>query len=123
MATHPNWVVEVPDELDVCIAQRHFEEALVLLEKGKEYILSCKPTSPQFDDALSDIRQKVRVFCYLFGFSNNVYMRTSASIYSWCKIRYQLTFYTVNFLFLFHNSLTDVTCNVQIYSHQIYQFN
>ncbi|XP_043461106.1 exocyst complex component 8 [Leptopilina heterotoma] len=41
----PEWVVEVPEDLDSCIAQRHFEEAYHLLEKAKNYLDSAHATS------------------------------------------------------------------------------
>ncbi|XP_003739493.1 exocyst complex component 8 [Galendromus occidentalis] len=33
----PEWLIELPDELDVCIAERNFEQAVELLQKVKEY--------------------------------------------------------------------------------------
>ena len=32
----PEWVQELPEDLDVCIAQRHFEEAYDLLQKAQQ---------------------------------------------------------------------------------------
>ncbi|KAJ8870871.1 hypothetical protein PR048_027172 [Dryococelus australis] len=34
----PEWLLEVPEDLDVCIAQRHFEEAYNLLGKAGEFL-------------------------------------------------------------------------------------
>ncbi|XP_006607261.1 exocyst complex component 8 [Apis dorsata] len=34
----PEWILEVAEDLDSCIAQRHFEEAYSLLEKAKTYL-------------------------------------------------------------------------------------
>lgn len=56
-SVHPDWLLEVPEELDVCVAQRHFEEALALLHKAKEYILQNKDN--QSDHTLADIERKV----------------------------------------------------------------
>lgn len=56
---HPDWFLEVPEELDVCVAQRHFEEALVLLQKAKEYISQHKDN--QSDHVLIDMERKVRI--------------------------------------------------------------
>lgn len=52
---HPEWVLEVPEELDVYIAQRQFENALNLLQKAKEYI----EKNEQLDHILIDIQRKV----------------------------------------------------------------
>ncbi|XP_076355366.1 exocyst complex component Exo84 isoform X2 [Tachypleus tridentatus] len=35
----PDWLVELPENLDVCIAQRDFEEAVNLVKKGNEHFL------------------------------------------------------------------------------------
>lgn len=60
--------MEVPEELDVCVAQRHFEEALALLHKAKEYISQHKDN--QSDHVLVDIERKVRKrFLCLVGLS------------------------------------------------------
>ncbi|XP_015601333.1 exocyst complex component 8 [Cephus cinctus] len=50
----PEWLLEVTEDLDSCIAQRHFEEAHNLLEKAKAYLSEVQIT-PQ----LSDIKSKV----------------------------------------------------------------
>nr|CAG4643760.1 EOG090X021B [Lepidurus arcticus] len=39
----PEWVLEVSDDLDVCIAQRDVEEAVALLEKSKHFWDSATP--------------------------------------------------------------------------------
>ena len=31
----PDWLIELPDELDVCIAERSFEQGVELLHKGR----------------------------------------------------------------------------------------
>ncbi|CAH1133128.1 unnamed protein product [Ceutorhynchus assimilis] len=36
--THPDWFLDIPDELDVCIAQRQFEDAVNHINKSKTYI-------------------------------------------------------------------------------------
>lgn len=36
----PDWLTELPEDLDVCIAQRDFEEAVNLIERGQEYLRS-----------------------------------------------------------------------------------
>ncbi|XP_020280236.1 exocyst complex component 8 [Pseudomyrmex gracilis] len=50
----PEWVLEVAEDLDSCIAQRHFEEAYSLLEKAKIYLKDATPTP-----LLTDIQTKV----------------------------------------------------------------
>ncbi|XP_018404008.1 PREDICTED: exocyst complex component 8 isoform X2 [Cyphomyrmex costatus] len=42
--TPPEWVLEVAEDLDSCIAQRHFNEAYVLLEKAKDYLRDVQST-------------------------------------------------------------------------------
>ncbi|KAH0953533.1 hypothetical protein HN011_010637 [Eciton burchellii] len=50
----PEWVLEVAEDLDSCIAQRHFEEAYSLLEKAKTYLKEANPTL-----LLTEIQTKV----------------------------------------------------------------
>lgn len=38
VTSHPEWVCEVAEDLDVLVAQRHFEEALTLLSSAREYV-------------------------------------------------------------------------------------
>ncbi|CAL7942764.1 unnamed protein product [Xylocopa violacea] len=38
------WMLEVAEDLDSCIAQRHYEEAYCLLEKAKAYLKDAQPT-------------------------------------------------------------------------------
>ncbi|OQR71546.1 exocyst complex component 8-like [Tropilaelaps mercedesae] len=33
----PDWLIDLPDDLDVCIAERNFEQAVKLLQKAQEY--------------------------------------------------------------------------------------
>lgn len=57
--THTDWFLEIPEELDVCVAQRHFEEALNLLQKAKDYISQHKEKDHHGDHVLIDIERKV----------------------------------------------------------------
>ncbi|KAK9295218.1 hypothetical protein QLX08_010370 [Tetragonisca angustula] len=50
----PEWMLEVAEDLDSCIAQRHFEEAYGLLEKAKAYLKDAQSTP-----LLLEIRSKV----------------------------------------------------------------
>ncbi|XP_032676517.1 exocyst complex component 8 [Odontomachus brunneus] len=50
----PEWVLEVAEDLDSCIAQRHFEEAYSLLEKAKTYLKDAQSTL-----LLTEIQTKV----------------------------------------------------------------
>lgn len=50
----PEWVLEVAEDLDSCIAQRHFEEAYSLLEKAKAYLKDAQPIP-----LLTEIQTKV----------------------------------------------------------------
>lgn len=45
----PEWLLEVTEDLDSCMAQRHFEEAFNLLEKTKNYLKDVQPT-PQLNE-------------------------------------------------------------------------
>lgn len=54
IAELPEWLLELPEDLDVCIAQRHFEDAYALLQKANQFTF---PTSK--DPQLLDIRRKV----------------------------------------------------------------
>nr|CAD7420394.1 unnamed protein product [Timema poppensis] len=51
----PEWLLEVPEDLDVCIAQRHFEEAFNLLERAQDYFN--KSSDNNKDPVLTDIRR------------------------------------------------------------------
>ncbi|KAL1491069.1 hypothetical protein ABEB36_011722 [Hypothenemus hampei] len=55
---HPEWFLDIPDELDVCIAQRQFEEAVNYLNKAQMYI-NKTTDHQQIDMALTEIREKV----------------------------------------------------------------
>lgn len=51
----PGWLTEAPDDLDVAIALRHFEEAYTLIQNSEEYF---KANSD--NPALEDIKSKVQ---------------------------------------------------------------
>ncbi|KAK2581389.1 hypothetical protein KPH14_005073 [Odynerus spinipes] len=51
----PEWVLEVAEDLDSCIAQRHFEDAYSLLERARIYLKDTTPTP-----LLSEINAKVQ---------------------------------------------------------------
>jgi len=51
----PEWLVEVPEDLDVCIAQRHFEEAYNLLKRAREFL----DKNTNADPVITDIKRKV----------------------------------------------------------------
>lgn len=53
----PEWVLEVPEDLDSCIAQRHFEEAYHLLEKAKAYLADAHPT-PHLTEMKTKIHER-----------------------------------------------------------------
>ncbi|XP_043290134.1 exocyst complex component 8 [Venturia canescens] len=50
----PEWLMEVAEDLDSCMAQRHFEEAYSLLERAKTYLKEAQSTPD-----LNQIRNKV----------------------------------------------------------------
>lgn len=39
----PDWLVDLPDDLDICIAERNFEQAVRLLQKGRVYTPVAQP--------------------------------------------------------------------------------
>ncbi|XP_044743188.1 exocyst complex component 8 [Chrysoperla carnea] len=57
----PEWVLEVAEELDVLLAQRHHEEALELLERAQEFITNLKTPDHSLDNKILDIKQKMDV--------------------------------------------------------------
>lgn len=59
MNVHPEWFTEAPEEMDVLVAQRHFEEALSLLQKTRDYITQVKGDQP--DHILNDTERKVNI--------------------------------------------------------------
>ncbi|KAJ1524811.1 hypothetical protein ONE63_009682 [Megalurothrips usitatus] len=54
VAELPEWLLELPEDLDVCIAQRHFEDAYLLLQKANQFSF---PSNK--DPHLLEIRRKV----------------------------------------------------------------
>ncbi|OAD57875.1 Exocyst complex component 8 [Eufriesea mexicana] len=52
----PEWMLEVAEDLDSCIAQRHFEEAYSLLEKAKAYLKDAQmtPLLPEIQSKVND---------------------------------------------------------------------
>ena len=48
------WLVELPEDLDMCIAQRDFETAVSLVEKGRSYLIDFPETT-----ALKENRNKI----------------------------------------------------------------
>lgn len=57
---HPEWFMDIPEELDVCVAQRHFEDALTFLQKAKDYINQFVAANTQPDQVVIDIQRKVK---------------------------------------------------------------
>lgn len=53
---HPEWFLDIPDELDVFIAQRQFEDAVNYLNKVENYIKKFGNTA---DQTMTDIQKKV----------------------------------------------------------------
>lgn len=53
--------MEVPEDLDVFVAQRHFEDALNLLNRAKEYIAQHATKAEYQDTILHDIQRKVEL--------------------------------------------------------------
>lgn len=53
------WIQELPEDLDVCIAQRDFEGAVDLLDKLNEY-LKDQPVTPKVKELRSKVEERVR---------------------------------------------------------------
>ncbi|KAG5846619.1 hypothetical protein ANANG_G00116900 [Anguilla anguilla] len=53
------WIQELPEDLDVCIAQRDFEGAVDLLDKLNEY-LKDQPVSPRVKELRGKVDERVR---------------------------------------------------------------
>ncbi|XP_014219033.1 exocyst complex component 8 [Copidosoma floridanum] len=49
----PDWLIEVIEDLDSCIAQRHFEDAIDLLKKSEEYLDNSRDSMELYDIKLS----------------------------------------------------------------------
>lgn len=45
----PEWVLELPEELDQAIAQRNFEEAVALVDSGREFF-DMSPKTPAYSE-------------------------------------------------------------------------
>ncbi|XP_030749677.1 exocyst complex component 8 [Sitophilus oryzae] len=56
---HPEWFLDVADELDVCIAQRHFEDAANYLQKAQNYITKITVQNGELDHVIIDVKKKV----------------------------------------------------------------
>ncbi|XP_043260267.1 exocyst complex component 8 [Colletes gigas] len=55
----PEWMLEVAEDLDSCIAQRHFEEAYSLLERAKAYLKDAE-TTPLLLETQSKVNDRGR---------------------------------------------------------------
>lgn len=55
----PEWIQELPEDLDVCIAQRDFEGAVDLLDKLNEY-LKDQPVTQKVKDLRLTVEERVR---------------------------------------------------------------
>ncbi|XP_013886747.1 exocyst complex component 8 [Austrofundulus limnaeus] len=54
----PEWIQELPEDLDVCIAQRDFEGAVDLLDKLSEYLKE-QPASPKVKELRAKVDERV----------------------------------------------------------------
>lgn len=55
----PEWMLEVAEDLDSCIAQRHFEEAYSLLERAKAYLKDAQ-TTPLLTEIQAKVNERSR---------------------------------------------------------------
>lgn len=53
-----DWLIELPEDLDMCIAQRDFEGAVQLVERGRSYLIGF-PESSHLKDIRDKIEQRV----------------------------------------------------------------
>jgi len=62
----PEWLMELPEDLDVCIAQRDFEEATNLIERANEHILlhsrvqQVKDMRPRIDHRIKALTKELQ---------------------------------------------------------------
>ncbi|XP_050306757.1 exocyst complex component 8 [Anthonomus grandis grandis] len=59
--THPDWFHDIPDELDVCLAQRQFEDAVNYLNRAQHYINKFNSQHSTADHTVLDIQKKVEL--------------------------------------------------------------
>ncbi|XP_071386142.1 exocyst complex component 8 [Centroberyx affinis] len=55
----PEWIQELPEDLDVCIAQRDFEGAVDLLDKLNEHLRG-QPVTPRVKELRAKVEERVR---------------------------------------------------------------
>ncbi|XP_076033752.1 exocyst complex component Exo84 [Oratosquilla oratoria] len=55
----PEWLAELPEELDQAIAQRNFEDAVNLIDRGREYF-DCAPKTPTYNEMRRTLEGRVR---------------------------------------------------------------
>ncbi|ENN75228.1 exocyst complex component 8 [Dendroctonus ponderosae] len=58
---HPEWLLDIPDELDVCVAQRQFEDAVNYLRKAQNYICKFNAKHSAPDAVILNIQEKVEL--------------------------------------------------------------
>ncbi|XP_028809445.1 exocyst complex component 8 isoform X1 [Denticeps clupeoides] len=56
----PEWIQDLPEDLDVCIAQRDFEGAVDLLDKLNEYLKEQPATPPRVKELREKVDERVR---------------------------------------------------------------
>ncbi|KAG0727971.1 Exocyst complex component 8 [Chionoecetes opilio] len=55
----PEWVLELPEELDQAIAQRNFEDAVALVDSGREYF-DMSPKTPAYSEMRRALESRVK---------------------------------------------------------------
>ncbi|KAK4306001.1 hypothetical protein Pmani_012100 [Petrolisthes manimaculis] len=55
----PEWVLELPEELDQAIAQRNFEEAVTLIDNGREFF-DTSPKTPAYSEMRRALEGRVK---------------------------------------------------------------
>lgn len=58
----PEWIIDLADDLDVLIAQRHFEDANSLISKARQYL------EEQTDQISTSIEQEIKYIFFLHCF-------------------------------------------------------
>ncbi|KAJ3274292.1 exocyst complex component exo84 [Terramyces sp. JEL0728] len=54
-----HWLIEIPDELDVLIAHRDFDQAVVYVEKARQILASCTGETQRLKILRSNIQEKI----------------------------------------------------------------
>ncbi|XP_022654857.1 exocyst complex component 8-like [Varroa jacobsoni] len=55
----PDWLVDLPDDLDICIAERNFEQAVRLLQKAQDYWPTQEGDTQEISNSARDVKLRI----------------------------------------------------------------